>query len=216
MCDCVGKAADLLEPLVGRMQEKILQSPKINTDDTVIPVKSPKRKGSTYKGYLWVYIDDSNNVVFDFTPNRSRHGPLNFLGNYNGYVQADACSGYDEFFRNSKATEVGCNAHARRKFDYALDTDPVRAANMLALYGKLYEIEKRAKEEKYGNKQLLHIRQTEAKPILEQIKKLLDKWKIEALPQSPLGKAVTYALNQWEALICYLNDPIRECKRFAH
>ena len=133
MCDWVGKSADLLEPLVKRMHKKILQSPKINTDDTPIPIKSKKRKGSTYNGYLWAYIDDQKNVVFDFTPTRSREGPIKFLGNYSGYVQADAYSGYDEFFRKSDATEVGCNSHARRKFEYALDSDPVRAARMMVL-----------------------------------------------------------------------------------
>jgi transposase len=148
MCDWVGKSADLLEPLVKRMHEKILQSPKINTDDTSIPVKSKKRKGSTYNGYLWAYIGDNNNVVFDFTPTRSREGPLKFLGKYSGYVQADAYSGYDEFFRKGKAIEVGCNSHARRKFEYALDSDPVRAARMMVLWGRLYEIESRAKKKK--------------------------------------------------------------------
>jgi len=59
MCDWVGKSADLLEPLVKRMHKKILQSPKINTDDTRIPVKIKTRKGSTYNGYLWVYVDDN-------------------------------------------------------------------------------------------------------------------------------------------------------------
>ena len=84
-------------------------------------------------------------MVFDFTPTRSRHGPIDFLSDYQGYVQADAYSGYDEFFRRSNATEVGCNSHARRKFEYALDNDPVRAARLLALWSQLYEIEKRAK-----------------------------------------------------------------------
>jgi len=122
MCDWVGKSADLLVPLVLRMHGKILQSPKINTDDTPIPIKSKKRRGSTYNGYLWVYIDDKGNVVFDFTPNRSREGPIKFLGDYCGFVQADAYSGYDEFFRKGNATEVGCHSHARRKFEYALDS----------------------------------------------------------------------------------------------
>ena len=121
-CDCVGKCADLLEPLVRRMHELIRLSPKINTDDTKIPVKNKNRKGSTYNGYLWTYIDDHFNVVFDFTPNRSRHGLIVFIGKkYIGYVQADAYSGYDELFEKTSATEVGCHAHARRKFEYAMD-----------------------------------------------------------------------------------------------
>lgn len=208
MCDWVAKCADLLEPLVKRMHKKILQSPKINTDDTPIPIKGKKRKGSTYNGYLWVYIDDKDNVVFDFTPTRSREGPIKFLGNYSGFVQADAYSGYDEFFRKGKATEVGCNSHARRKFEYALDSDPVRAARMLVLWGRLYEIESRARKGKYSSAQLLDARQKEAKPILAEIKTVLDEYKNQVLPKSPMGKAITYSLNQWEALNRYVDDPM--------
>ena len=209
MCDWVGVSADLLEPLVKQMHQKILQSPIINTDDTQIPVKSPSRKGSTYNGYLWVYIDEKNNVVFDFTPTRSREGPINFIGkDYGGYVQADAYSGYDELFRVSRATEVGCNAHARRKFEYALDSDPVRAARMMVLWGKLYEIERTAKEKKYDSAQLLGARQTEALPILDDIKAALNEYKDQVVPKSPMSKAITYALNQWDALIRYTTDPM--------
>ncbi|KKL99016.1 hypothetical protein LCGC14_1818660 [marine sediment metagenome] len=210
MCDWVGKSAELLEPLVKRMHKKILQSPKINTDDTRIPVKSRKRRGSTYNGYLWTYIDDKNNVVFDFTPTRSREGPLKFLGDYCGFVQADAYSGYDEFFRNSDATEVGCNSHARRKFEYALDSDPVRAARMMVLWGGLYEIESRAKKENYDSEQLLDARQKESKPILAEIKTVLDEYKNQVLPKSPMGKAITYSLNQWEALNRYVENPMMD------
>jgi transposase len=208
MCDWVGKSADLLEPLVKRMHAKILQSPKINTDDTPIPVKSKKHRGSTYNGYLWVYVGKEHNVVFDFTPTRSREGPVKFLGTYSGYVQADAYSGYDEFFRKSDATEVGCHAHARRKFDYALDTDPVRAARLLVLWGRLYDIERKAKDENYSSAQLLEARQKQAKPILAEIKTVLNEYKNRVLPKSPIGKAISYSLNQWEALNIYVDDPM--------
>jgi transposase len=210
MCDWVGKCADLLEPLVKRMHKKILQSPKINTDDTRIPIQSKKRKGSTYNGYLWTYIDDKKNVVFDFTPNRSREGPLKFLGNYSGKVQADAYSGYDKLFRIGNATEIGCHSHARRKFDYAMDSDPVRAARMMALWGRLYEIESRAKKQKYDAAKLLEVRQKESLPILAEIKAALDEYSGQTLPKSPMGKAITYSLNQWDALIRYADDPILE------
>jgi transposase len=210
MCDWVGKSADLLAPLVKRMRARILQSPLINTDDTPIPIKSKKRRGSTYNGYLWVYIDQDHNVVFDFTPTRSREGPLKFLGKFSGYVQADAYSGYDEFFRKSDATEVGCHSHARRKFDYALDTDPVRAARLLVLWGKLYDIERKAKEDNYSRAQLLAVRQKEAKPILKEIKTVLEEYKHQVLPKSPIGKAIAYSLNQWEALNRYVDDPMLE------
>jgi len=210
MCDWVARSADLLAPLVKRMHQKILESPKINTDDTPIPVKSKRHRGSTYKGYLWVYIDTEHNVVFDFTPTRSRAGPVRFLGDYCGYVQADAYSGYDEFFRRSEATEVGCHAHARRKFEYALDTDPVRSARLLVLWGRLYDIERKARDENYSSAELLEARQKQARPILSRIKAVLEEYKAQVLPKSPIGKAIAYSLNQWEALSRYVDDPLLE------
>jgi len=211
MCDWVAKCADLLEPLVKRMGQLIRLSPKINTDDTAIPIKSKSRKGSTYNGYLWVYIDNQFNVVFDFSANRSRHGPINFIGkDYKGYVQVDAYSGYDQLFRVSNATEVGCHSHARRKFEYALDSDPVRAARMMVLWGRLYEIERRAKQENYSSEQLLDAREKQAKPILAEIETLLNQYQQQVLPKSPMGKAVTYAINQWQPLQKYLEDPMLE------
>lgn len=207
MCDWVRQCADLLVPLVNRMHKLILLAPKINTDDTSVPVKSRKRKGSTYRGYLWVYIGDKH-VVFDFTPTRARHGPINFMANYNGYVQADAYGGYDEFFDTSGATEIGCHAHARRKFDYAMDSDPVRAAQMLALWKALYAIEKEAKGNKHKPKKLLRARQEKSKPILDMIKANLIEWKDQVLPKSPTAKAIGYSLNQWDALTRYVDNPI--------
>jgi len=123
MCDWVGVSADLLAPLVDRMHELIRQSPVIHTDDTRIPIQSKGRKGSTYNGYLWVYLDKRGNVVFDFTPTRSREGPNLFLGK--DYTPAKCMRMLIALFRVSKATEARCNAHARRKFEYALDSDPV-------------------------------------------------------------------------------------------
>lgn len=210
MCDQVGRCADLLAPLVQRMHRRLLSSPKINTDDTGIPVQSASRKGSTYTGYLWAYISAAREVVFDFTPTRSREGPLRLLKEYQGKVQADAFSGYDALFRQPGVMEVGCHAHARRKFEYALDSDPVRAAQMLALWSRLYEIERRAKQESYDAARLLDLRQKASRPLLAEMHTMLEAYQREALPKSPLGQAVTYALNQWAALERYTEDPILE------
>ena len=126
------------------------------------------------------------------------------------FVQADAYSGYDEFFRESGSTEVGCHAHARRKFDYAMESDPARGSQMLALWKDLYAIEKTAKDQQYDAKQLLEARQTESTKILARIRENLIEWKDQTTPKSPTGKAITYSLNQWDALMAYLEDPILE------
>lgn len=207
MCDWVGQCAGLLEPIVKEMKRQVLKSPKIHTDDTTIPVQCRDRKG-TYDGYLWVYADMSDNVVFDFTPTRCRDGPINFLGGYSGYIQADAYKGYDKLFAEGGCTEVGCWAHCRRKFDEAIETDKERAGIMLALIGRLYDVERDAKERKLDAEGIKLLRQEKSKPVLEEIRKIVDGWSLEVLPKSPIGKAINYALGQWKALNRYIENGI--------
>lgn len=204
MCDWVRDSAALLSPIVEHMKQSVLNSRKIHTDDTSVPVQE-KGRNQTRKSYLWVYIGDDEDVVFDYTPSRSREGPLNFLGDYAGYVQADAYSGYDEFFNNSAATEVGCWAHVRRKFYDAQTTDRRRSTEMIALIGRLYNVEHNAGEDPQARQKL---RQEKCPAILEEIKQRLDKWSREVLPKSPIGQAVSYARTQWTALTRYVDDGI--------
>jgi transposase len=207
LCDWVGQSADLLASLVLEMKRQILQSPKLHTDDTPVPVRNGPRK-QIRKGYLWTYIDIQNNVVFDYTPTRSREGPLRFLGDYKGYIQADAYPGYDEVFVKGKATEVACWAHTRRKFYDAKDTDPTIAHEALILIRELYKIERQAKDQDLDMRQLYSLRQTHSKLILNTIAQRLKVWSQRVLPKSPMAQAIGYTQGQWEALIRYVEDPI--------
>jgi len=206
--DWVRDSAHLLVAIALAMKRLILASEKIHTDDTYIPIQD-KSRTQVREGYLWPHIDMANNVYFDYTTARNGEGPEQMLAGYRGYIQADAFSGYDGLYGEGKATEVGCWGHARRKFDEAKQTDPLRANQMLALIAKLYVIEDRAQEEHLDAEGVKALRQKFSKPILEdQIKPLLESWGPEVLPKSPIGKAVTYAVNQWEALNRYLENGI--------
>ncbi len=151
MCDWVREMADLLSPIVVEMKQQVLQAHLINTDDTPVLVQGSSGE-PTRRGYVWVYIGDGAQVVFDFTETRSRDGPLAVLGGYSGNVQADAFKGYDILFlpsadgRPSPRTEVGCWAHTRRKFYDARSQDELRCTEMLALVRGLYAVEREAKE----------------------------------------------------------------------
>jgi hypothetical protein len=209
MCDWVGCCSDLLAPLRNRLREKILGSVKVHCDATVVPVKSKKRKGSTYNGYLWAYIGTEGDVYFDFTPNQSRDGPNAFFKDYCGYVQVDAHSSFEDLFHDGTSMiEVGCHSHARRKFDQAMDHDPVRSCQALLIWKDLYRIEKQAKDEGLGPEALLKVRQEHAVPLLGQLHDCLIEWQPQILPKTPIGKAVTYSVNQWDALNRYTQDPI--------
>jgi hypothetical protein len=154
--------------------------------------------------------------VYDYTPSRSRDGPAKWLENFTGYLQADAYGGYDGIYHAGGVTEVACWAHARRKFYDAQDSDGRRAAQMLALIGELYKIERELKEACAGawselarderHARIVAARTQCAVPVLEKIKAWLDAEGEIVLPRSPMAAAITYAKNQWQALNVYVTQ----------
>ena len=208
LSDWLGACADLLRPLYERMVAVVLASRAMHTDDTAVKMQElVTHRLSTAR--LWVYRGDAEHPcnVFDFTPNRKRDGPQRFLADYRGYLHADAFSGYDGLYLPDARTaaarivEVACNAHARRKFYEARDTDALRAHQALAYYRQLYELERAAKD--FSDEQRLQMRQELAVPILERFHRWLEAQRPEVLPKSPLGEALGYALNNWTALARY-------------
>jgi len=202
MCAWMAAAGELVKPLVELLIARVKQSRVIHTDDTPVPVQSPGEK-QCRKGRIWCYLGDDANpyTVYDYTPNRSRDGPARWLRDYRGYLQADAYGGYDGIFAGGGVTEVACWAHARRKFYDAQDSDGKRAAQMLALIGELYAIEREAKDAADATR--LTLRQERSVPALEQIKSWLEAEGEIVLPRSPMAAAITYARNQWIALNAY-------------
>jgi transposase len=207
LCDWVRNTALLLEPLAELQKSLVLKSPILWTDDTPVTVLGGKAGGSS-KGRFWVYIGDDDHPysVYDFTMSRARDGPAAFLKEYRGFLQADAYGGYDGIFLGSGGgiVEVACWAHARRKFFDARTNAPREANQVLEWIRQLYDIEDRARDFTPLERQVL--RQLESMPILDRIEKYLDELSQRTLPKSALGKAVTYARNQWAALRQYVND----------
>jgi transposase len=200
----VAAAADLLKPLVDRMAERVRRSRVIQTDDTPVPVLDPGSR-RTRTGHLWVYLGDDAHpyAVFDFTPTYSGDGPRAWLGGYAGYVQADALKQYDPLFDRPPPapTEVGCWAHARRKFHDARTSDPARAHEALAHIRRLYDIEAAARP--LDDTGRLALRQTRSRPALESLFALMTGQREKVLPKCPMGVAVGYALGNRVALTQY-------------
>ena len=209
-CDWMAACADLLRPLYDLMVTTVLLSRWLHTDDTTV-----KNLGhdpdATDKAHLWVYQGDREHSlnVFDFTVNRKRDGPQQFLKNYRGYLHADAFSGYDGLYLpdpqdgQTAIIEVACNAHARRKFYDAKDSDVLRSHIGLAYYSQLYALEHGAKANQFDDTQRLQMRQELAVPILNKFHTWLEEERPKVLPKSPINEAFGYALNQWTALCRY-------------
>ena len=229
MCDWMAACAQALRPLHVLMVSLVLGSKVIHTDDTPVDVLDKMLK-QTRTGRFWFYSGDGDHAydVFDYTPSRSRDGPMSFLQGWGKdmirYLQADAFGGYDGIYAGQaggKVVEVACMAHCRRKFHEARNSDHARSAQALAYIRLLYEVENQAQELFAAQAQdenarslsaiRLELRQQLSVPRLEQFKAWLEAQQsfssgTGVLPKSPMGAAITYALNQWEALCVYCTD----------
>ena len=208
LCDWLRGASDLLWPLYSWMRERVLRSSVIWTDDTPVRLIDRAAEGGSRRARFWTYIGDEAHPysVYDFTTDWARAGPQQFLSGYHGYLQADAYGGYDGIALDSdgQIVRVACGAHLRRKFVDAQSSAPRPAAQLIEWFRQLYDIEDRAREFAAVDRALL--RQAEAVPVLARMRAYLDELSASALPKSALGKAVTYARNQWEAFSRYATD----------
>ncbi|MGA2987357.1 MAG: IS66 family transposase, partial [Terriglobia bacterium] len=209
MGDWMRACADLARPLYELMKQGVLGSKAVQTDDTPVPVLDPALP-RTRTGRIWTYVGDDDHpfTVYDYTPNRSRDGPEAFLKAFQGYLQADAYSGYDHFYKEPERgiVEVACWAHARRRFYEAQSSDLMRSTVMLAYIRLLYDVEREAREQKLKAEARRALRQEKSKPILEDIRAYLEREQPQVLPKSPEGEAIAYTLSNWKALVRYCED----------
>jgi transposase len=202
------QCAPLLEALRDRILKKVLDGGHVFTDDTILPLQNhdPARR-STVQSRLWVYGRHQRRsrplVAYEFTRSRSREGPLAHLKDFRGYLQADAFPGYDPLYANVHIREVGCWAHARRKFVEVAELMKTggRAHEALGFIRALYRIERQSRLLNDAERQ--EVRQRRAVPVLAAFKNWLDAQAHTVLPQSSLGAAVQYALKNWTALTRY-------------
>jgi len=209
MCGWMREGADLVSPLYELMKERVLDSKAVQTDDTPVPVLDPDLP-RTRTGRIWTYVGDDAHpyTLYDYTPNRSRDGPEEFLRAFRGYLQADAYSGYDHFYEDPQRgiAEVACWAHSRRNFYEAQSSDLMRSTVMLASIRLLYDVEREGREKQLKSEARRALRQEKAKPILDDIRAYLEREQPQVLPKSPEGKAIAYTLSNWKALVRYADD----------
>jgi hypothetical protein len=213
------QTAEFLRPLYTLAIRVVLDSHVIHTDDTSVKIRDAWRK-LKHTGRFWPYVGDPLHplTVFDYTTNHKRDGPDAFLKDYRGYLQADAFNGYDGIYLESEGRiiEVGCWAHARRKFHESRRLDSVRMETALAWIGKLYAVEKDLRERCQGEWQHLALeeravriaaeRQERSRPLLDSFHTWLEPEASRVLPKSPVRGAIDYTLNNWAALSIYPDD----------
>jgi transposase len=203
------------EPLLELMWQEIRSGPVINMDETPVQVLKEPGRSNTNKSYMWVFRGgnpDHPLLLYRYDPSRAGRVPEECLGDYTGYIQTDGYKGYNAFGKRDGIVHLGCFAHVRRKFLDAAEAGNKAvkkkgyAYHILTHISKLYAIEKKADKENLSCEERCLLRQKESMPVLEKIKGLLDEAVKRTPPRGLLGKAVAYALDQWERLVRYIED----------
>lgn len=203
LCNWSMVAAKTLEPLYTHMKEDLLKRDYIHADETTLKVINDNGKDSKSKKYMWLYMSETNDkpvILYDYQNTRSSSCPKNFLGNFTGYLQTDGYSGYNSV---SEATRIYCLAHIRRKFyDVISNLDQEALKKSRAIIGfnyceKIYKLEKELRES-YSKDKNYHDIRFEARNIklaliIDEFINYIDVEIQNALPKSPLGKALDYA-----------------------
>src|SRR3989344_223607 len=203
----VGSCGVQLQPLVDAMKVELLQHGVLHADETPVAMLKPGN-GKTHRAYLWAYatgaFETTRAVVYDFCESRSGEPARRFLGDWRGSLTCDDFSGYKALIA-SGVTEVGCLAHARRKFfDLHAANQSQIAEVALQQFARVYEIEREVKEIATDQRQT--IRQQQTKPLLD----ALHQWMLLQRQRGPEGsasaKALDYSLRRWVALTRFADD----------
>lgn len=215
LADWLGQVTWLLQPLVDRIADHVMDSPKLHADDTPVPVLAPGT-GKTAMGRLWVYLRDNRRwrpsdkpaALFRYSPDRKGEHPREHLKTFAGFLQADAYAGFDRLYDPNRAAgvivPVACWAHARRKLHDVLKADSTSiAAEGLKRIGELYEIERTiAAEPTETRHRARKLSRYKAQEFFAWADDILGR----ASARSPLAEALRYAVKLKDQLLVYTED----------
>ena len=203
----VGQCGVQLQPLVDALRSLMLERSVLHADETPVAMLVPG-KGKTHKAYVWTYgttvYDDLQAVVYDFAESRAGENARRFLAGWSGKLVCDDYTGYKAMFANG-ITEVGCLAHARRKFfDLWTSNKSLIAEEALRYFTAIYDIERIANELEVNER--TRLRQLKTQPLLDTFHEWLMLQRQKSTDGTLIARAIDYSLKRWTALIRFAND----------
>jgi transposase len=203
LCNIFHRSAELLSPIAERLVEISVADIYLHMDETPQPVIDD---GACRRGWIWALVS-SYAIAYKFSRTRAGEMPENLLNGTNGFLHTDAYAGYNSSTKEGR-TAVRCWSHNRRNFYKALPTARAEAREMLDMIVNLYRVEYKAAElDVLGTDAHLFLRRTGSKKITDEIRGWLEKQQPLHAPKSPIGKAISYAIKNWDALTVFLDDP---------
>ena len=203
----VGVCGVQLQPLVDALKTAMLQSAVLHADETPVAMLKPGNK-KTHRAYLWAYapgaFENMKAVVYDFCESRAGEHARTFLGDWSGGLVCDDFSGYKASF-GAAITEVGCMAHARRKFfDLHVSNKSEIAQQALIYIGQLYEVEREVKHLSADERG--RIRKDKSKPLVNALHRWMLLQRQRVTDGTAIAKALDYSLKRWVALSLFVED----------
>lgn len=216
LCDWVGQAAWLLQPIIEGIRRHVFAGEKIHGDDTTVPVLSPGL-GRTKTGRLWVYVRDDRPfagtappaAAYFYSPDRTGEHPAQHMTSFTGFLQADGYAGYDALYdpartKPGRIIEVACWAHCRRKlFDVWESKKSTVAKEAIDRIAGFYTIEAKARFAP-PDERLAH--RAETAPKLAAFFCWADAMLPKLSAKSELADAFRYTIKRREALSRFLVD----------
>ncbi len=168
-------------------------------------------KKKTRTAWIWSFIarDEAKKELIAYVYSKSRSGetPVRVLADTIGKLLVDGYSAYNKVTVPGDRERAGCMAHLRRNFFEAQSTAPAAARKAMDFILEIYRVERAALDnEILGGAEHLALRQTRSKPVMEEFKAWLEAEQPRHLPTGPMGEAIRYALNQWDALTLFMSD----------
>ena len=207
------KGSMALKPIMELLQQKLLENEYIQADETSLQVLKEDNRKATQKSYLWLSVGmDKYPVVYmHYANSRSADTPTTLFKGFRGYLQSDGYAGYNAITKQEGITQLGCFAHARRKFADIIKSNKsdleskAYAKEAVTLIQKLYKIEKAIKAEPPNIK--YKARDEQAKPIIDKLRAWIDTKFFKAQQiGGAIAKAFIYLNNQFRKLTVYLED----------
>ena len=208
MVQWVEKVAHLLLAIYWLIWEELKTGDYLQIDESPVKVLDPEVKGKAARGFLWFYSKPGGYVFLEFHQSRGRDGPRERLRGFRGTMQTDGYELYDALRKEQPRTlrRIGCTSHARRKFYKALLESCSEALWFIGQMRQLYQLERELKDASPEARRKGRLQKAPAIWLAMKRRAEAIRTDPRVLPQSTLGKAVRYLLNEYTALVGYLRD----------
>ena len=208
MVQWVEKVAHLLLAIYRLIWEELKAGDYLQIDESPVKVLDPEVKGKAARGYLWFYSQPGGYVFLEFHSSRGRDGPRQRLRGFHGTMQTDGDELYDALRKEQPSTlkRIGCTSHARRKFYQALLESCSEALWFIGQLRQLYQLERELKDYSPAERRKGRLQKAPAIWLAMKRRAQVIRADPRVLPQSTLGKAVRYLVNEYMALVGYLRD----------